>query len=394
MEKNLHIASVIIVMAVFLFAASPFLPLAHAQSPVTSPSFNCLGPCVSVSPSGPAVTTSTTPQPGISSTPSSPAISGSSLSDIQPCDNSSPNLSSQHREKRGFGERGGFLELLFQFLKVLINALLNGGSLSGISLPCSPTTNSTPLTGTSPAPQPSVVAATSPIVSQPAPTTASATGATSPSNLTPEISSTWAGYKTSTTFAAQSKISTDWVVAAMDCSGGDGSVSPWPGFGGWGNQDPNIAQLGNDMDCKSGQPSYPAWSEAYPAASVYYNDKPMKAGDQMTAAVTYQGSGKFATTMTNKTQGWSVNVPMSFDSGYVPQTAEVIFELLGNSGASVPKFNPSSFTNSTFSPDGKQQIPLASAPGLGLMHIGQSNTIQVKTSTITGGNFSETWQHN
>ena len=396
----------------------PFKNQVYAQSPVVTPTLYCLAPncpngTPTITPTQP-VSASISPVPStiISSQPTTVTTSVIP-SPSQPCSASSLTSSFQAPAQRGGqggrgrgrgrdggnDDRGGFLGGFFKLLLLLLDIIMKLLGSGGLSLPCSPSTGTPSVSGSpsiSPAPS-SITASVPPTISgttaSPTAGTPPTTGSTAPSNLKPDLG-TWGGYATSTTFQANSKVTADWTVTALDCSGGDGSISPWPGFGGYGSSDPNIAQLGNDMDCTNGAATYPAWSEAYPASSVYYNNT-MKAGDQMTATVTFQGSGKFATTMTNKTENWTVTAPMSFTASYTPKTAEVILEALGDSSSQqppVPKFAPLTFSNSTYSTTG-QMTPLASGPGLSLMELGSGGSAQVTTSAITGGNFTETFVH-
>ncbi|MGI8419029.1 MAG: G1 family glutamic endopeptidase [Candidatus Levyibacteriota bacterium] len=418
----------LLIVAGIILISLPSQRQVYAQIFAVTPTFSCLGPCakaaptanelpkeappqVSLSPTIVTTTTNTNPAPSQPCTNSSltnsqaPAhksgnfggqgnkfgtngnYNGSGGKNFSGKDGGSSSFGGSDGEPGSFdngnNDRNGFLGIFFKILLLIINMLLQATGSGGLSLPCSPSLSVTP----SPSNVPSSI---SPIIS--VSTLSPSPGTTTP-YLKPQLG-TWGGYSTSTAFPANSKISADWKVTALDCSGGDGIISPWPGFGGAGQNDPNIAQLGNDMNCKSGKATYPAWTEAYPASSVYSNN-PMKLGDQMTAAVTFQGNGKFATTMTNKTEGWTITAPMSFASSYVPKTAEAILEVLGSSNskqASVPKFAPLTLTNSNYIIN-VQQKPLASGPGLVLMELGSSGDAQVTTSAITGGNFTETFVH-
>lgn len=152
-----------------------------------------------------------------------------------------------------------------------------------------------------------------------------------------------------------------WNVSQVTC-GQDGNYAPWIGFGGSSQNDPNIAQLGVDFQCMNGQPSYATWTEAFPADSIYYNNKPVSVGDQMSENITFQGNGTFMTNIMNNTKGWSLSLPMSFGSGYTPQSGEVVSELVFGT---VPPYNPpTSFTNNFFSNNGQVEQPLVTASGL------------------------------
>ena len=356
-------------------------------SPSVVPSVN---PCASAIP-----VQSTTPSQSPSAVPSS-----SPVPSVSPCATGTSSVSSsnakQHRKwgRRGGGDDrrgGGFFEVFFKWLLQLIELLLGGaggGGQAPTPTPCPGTSTApsvVPGVSTIPSTQPSAGVSSAPITTLIPSTAPSST----PITTIPikSAASNWAGYVSQTTIPTNAKITANWTVPTNDCTLGDGTTSPWPGMGGSSSSDPNIAQLGNDDDCTGGVATYPAWSEAYPANSVYYQNA-MSAGDQMTASVTFTGNGAFTTTMTNTTKGWTLNVPMSF-SGYTPTSSEVIMEALGN--GQVPKFTNMNFTNAIYSPDGTQQVPFASAPSMVGLNGGTNSTIKIQTNALSGSSFSESW---
>ncbi len=109
-----------------------------------------------------------------------------------------------------------------------------------------------------------------------------------------ETNETYAGYA-ATSFgrpAAYQKVSGRWVVPPAHCTPGeDSDASVWVGMTSNETYQSFLAQLGTATDCQGGQPLYYLWWEAYPAPSVQL-DFPLRAGDSVTASVTFQ-HGKF-----------------------------------------------------------------------------------------------------
>jgi hypothetical protein len=117
----------------------------------------------------------------------------------------------------------------------------------------------------------------------------------------------------------------------------------------------------------------------------------------MNASITFQGGGVFATTITDQTAGWTVNTPMKFGTGYIPQSGEAILEdVLGQTGAPLggaPQFTPAVTINNFTYTTGGTAIPLAGAPSLlENVVVERNNSQPFKVSGLTGGTFTFTWQ--
>lgn len=393
-----------------------------AQAQVVTPHFNCLSPGCAPTPAKPttlpnqAPGTSVSPNPTISQTPSSspsqiPSVSPSttaiSPTGTQPCtdlaslptfgDMKSPFLPpTQGTDRNGFlnifdnnlpvrtaetnSDRKGFLGDFFQLMLMMLELLIKANG-AGIGAPCAP----------SPSLSPSPAASISP---SPDPNASSSAGIGS------HNSANWAGYAILEPPSPGGSITTTWKTTNMDCGDGKGHASSWPGMGGQGN-DGNIAQLGTAEICveapttKQLEPIYYGWTERFPDPVVPLDENNYKVtvGDEFTATVTFQGNGKFATVMTNKSKGWTVNMPMSFDASYIPQSSEIITES-SDTFPIVPRFDPISYPGSIYSPDGQKKLPLSQAPKLErIVNATRDGIIRTETSPITGDTFTNTWTH-
>ncbi len=115
------------------------------------------------------------------------------------------------------------------------------------------------------------------------------------STVTPEISSNWSGYAAisadPTVPVAFTDVTATWRQPKSTCTAGRvSSAAFWVGLGGYDPSSASLEQLGTGADCdgESTVPTYYAWWELVPAASVRVplNIKP---GDTISAAVLVNG---------------------------------------------------------------------------------------------------------
>jgi hypothetical protein len=90
-------------------------------------------------------------------------------------------------------------------------------------------------------------------------------------SATAEVSSNWSGYVATAPSTTYTSVTGTWTQPAADCGkSGAGSASAfWVGLGGSSSTSQALEQIGTSADCSSsGTPSYYAWYELVPAASV------------------------------------------------------------------------------------------------------------------------------
>jgi Peptidase A4 family len=121
------------------------------------------------------------------------------------------------------------------------------------------------------------------------------TFATRTTTLTPEVSSNWSGYAAISTDSATPALFTDvtatWKVPKSTCTVNRlSSAAFWVGLGGYDPGSHSLEQLGTGADCDGASrvPSYYAWWELVPAASIRIPLK-INAGDTINAAVLVNG---------------------------------------------------------------------------------------------------------
>jgi hypothetical protein len=126
-------------------------------------------------------------------------------------------------------------------------------------------------------------------------TAAAGSAKASAATVTPEVSSNWSGYAAISTDPASPAVFDDvtatWRVPKSTCSVDRiSSAAFWVGLGGYDPASSSLEQLGTGADCDGATkvPTYYAWWELVPAASVRI-PLTIKAGDTISAAVLVTG---------------------------------------------------------------------------------------------------------
>jgi Peptidase A4 family len=119
-------------------------------------------------------------------------------------------------------------------------------------------------------------------------------------DVTPSVSSNWAGYAISDpdTIAGSaptapltfSDVTATWVQPTAICAAKAAYSAFWVGLGGFAANSGSLEQAGTESDCSErGTPTYFAWYELVPAPSVRVNLK-IHPGDTITSSVLVLGS--------------------------------------------------------------------------------------------------------
>jgi hypothetical protein len=206
-------------------------------------------------------------------------------------------------------------------------------------------------------------------------------------SATSSTSEDWSGY--ATTGATYTSVSGSWIQPQVTCAAGENSYSAfWLGLDG--DTTRTVEQTGTESDCADGAPDYSAWYEMYPAAPVTI-DRPVAAGDRMSASVTADGIGGFSLTLSDTTQGWSVTTPATATRALLG-SAEWIAETPSNGRRPLPLAN---FGTVTFSECAANGSALADNPNLDAISLAtRGGAVQALPSTIatSGTSFSVTAQ--
>ena len=216
-------------------------------------------------------------------------------------------------------------------------------------------------------------------------------------------STNWSGYAVGAPSQFTEVLGT-WVEPTAKCSVFQQTYAAfWVGLDGYTSS--SVEQLGTDVDCGLfGSPSYYAWYEFYPAASVDISTTqyPVKPGDTLTASVTRSGTSytlsmkssegwTFATTQTgsdaNSSAEWIAEAPDTCFLGVFCSNASLTnFGSVNFSGSEVAtggSLEPvSSFTTNS----GPHEITMATSTG--------ATRAQPSALSSNGEGFSDTWRSN
>jgi hypothetical protein len=215
-------------------------------------------------------------------------------------------------------------------------------------------------------------------------------------NQTQVESTNWSGYAGTT--GTYTSVTASWTQPKGTCTSGDQYSAFWVGLDGYSSS--TVEQTGSEVDCVGRTAEYYAWYEAYPKASVDYNE-PVKAGDSFTATVTYVSGTEFSLYIDDSTAGWSKTTDVNV-SGAARSSAEVIAEapcctFLGGI-LPLTDFGTVNFTGSTVTPTSGTSEAMASAPGVTAITMVDSfgrdkDTVSALSPTgPTGEAFSCTWK--
>jgi peptidase A4-like protein len=208
-------------------------------------------------------------------------------------------------------------------------------------------------------------------------------------------STNWSGYAGTT--GTYTSVSASWIQPAGHCTSGDQYAAFWVGLDGYSSG--TVEQTGSEVDCVGRTAEYYAWYEAYPNASVNYNNT-VKAGDSFTATVTWTSGNSYNLIINDITERWSHTTPVTVANA-ARSSAEVIAEapcctFLGGI-LPLTNFGTMNFTSSTVTPTSGTSEAMGSAPGVTAItmvdNFGRDkDTVSALTPTgLTGENFGCTF---
>ena len=217
------------------------------------------------------------------------------------------------------------------------------------------------------------------------------------------VSSTnWSGYavESPTQFT---EVTSSWVEPTASCTTtGHTYAAFWVGLDGYNSK--SVEQLGTDSDCTNrNSPSYYAWYEMYPAASVSISTTqfPVKPGDTLTASVTRTGTS-YTLSMTSS-EGWTFSTTQTGSDAnssaeWIAEAPSICF-LVFCSNAHLSNFGTVNFSGAQASTGGALQPVSSFTTNSGPHDItmttsgGVTRALPSALST-NGEGFSDTWHHN
>ncbi|HWF14764.1 MAG TPA: G1 family glutamic endopeptidase [Acidimicrobiales bacterium] len=215
-------------------------------------------------------------------------------------------------------------------------------------------------------------------------------------------SENWSGYAVESP-SQFTEVLGSWVQPTAKCTNlGKTYGAFWIGLDGFASS--SVEQLGTDSDCKNiNSPTYYAWYEMYPAASVTVSPTqfPVKPGDTMTASVTRSSTSY--TLSLHSSEGWTFSTTQSGSDANssaewvaeAPDTCLLIF----CSNAKLTNFGSVTFSGAQAATGGSLEPVSSFTTNSGPHDITMttsSGTIRAQPGALTAGGegFSDTWVHN
>ncbi len=215
-------------------------------------------------------------------------------------------------------------------------------------------------------------------------------------------SGNWSGYAVESP-SQFTEVLGSWVQPTAKCTSlGKTYGSFWVGLDGFTSK--SVEQLGTDSDCKNvNSPTYYAWYEMYPAASVDISTTqfPVKPGDTMTASVTRSGTSY--TLSLQSSEGWTFSTTQTGSDANTsaewvaeaPDTCVLIF----CSNARLTNFGSMTFSGAQAAIGGSLQPVSSFTTNSGPHEITMTTSsgatrAQPSALSANGEAFSDTWVHN
>jgi Peptidase A4 family len=190
-------------------------------------------------------------------------------------------------------------------------------------------------------------------------------------------SSNWAGYDA--TGGGFTSVSATWTQPAVTPDPTQDSYSAfWVGLDGAGSNP--VEQCGTDADNGHGTPSYYAWYEMYPAASVVISSMTITPGDVMHGSVVTDGAGDFTLTLSDETTGVT-KIVQKTNAGAQGASAEVIAEAPSGAQSILPLAD---FGSVSFSDCAINGAPLAEAAWQQIDMVDHSTGTTLATASALG----------
>lgn len=215
-------------------------------------------------------------------------------------------------------------------------------------------------------------------------------------------STNWSGYAVESP-SQFTEVTSTWVQPTAKCSGfGDTYASFWVGLDGYASS--SVEQLGTDSDCGFfGSPSYYAWYEMYPAASVEISTTqyPVKPGDTLTASVTRSGTSY--TLAMKSSEGWTFSTTQTGSDAnssaeWIAEAPDTCFLGIFCTNASLTNFGSVTFSGSEAAVGGALEPVSSFTTNSGPHEITMDSTTgttraQPSALSTNGEGFSDTWHH-
>ncbi len=219
-----------------------------------------------------------------------------------------------------------------------------------------------------------------------------------------QVSSTnWSGYAVESP-SQFTEVLGSWVQPTASCTTSAKTYAAfWVGLDGYSSK--SVEQLGTDSDCTGlHSPSYYAWYEMYPAASVDLSTSqyPVKAGDTETATVSRSGTSY--TLSLQSSEGWTFSVTKTGSDAnssaeWVAEAPDICVLGIFCSNAKLSNFGSVTFSGSEAATGGALSAISSYTDNSGPHEITMKTSAgatraQPSALTTNGEGFTDTWVHN
>jgi len=221
-----------------------------------------------------------------------------------------------------------------------------------------------------------------PMIMPGAPAAAALPGAGGALNVTK--STNWSGYALHG--GKYRNISATWIEPKATCTTARHKYAAfWVGLDGYSST--SVEQTGTDSDCTGKTPTYYGWYEMFPAAPVFFKTQ-VKAGNEMSASVTFSGTDTYTLVLKNLSRGWTHTI-VKHEAGLARSSAEVITEAPSSSSGVLPLAD---FGTVLYSSCRVSGISLRKLGPTRIVMIDAGGLAKDSTSVIGSGNkFHNTW---
>jgi hypothetical protein len=185
-----------------------------------------------------------------------------------------------------------------------------------------------------------------------------------------------------------------------DGGGSAAYASFWVGLDGYSSS--SVEQTGTDADCtSSGQPSYYAWYEMFPAGSVDLSTSsyPVTPGDTMTGTVTSNNAGDFVLTLHDAHYGWTYtfdgqNSNLARSSAEWVAEAPSVCPLLFCSPLTLADYGTVTFSNASATDTANRTRAISGFTDADIT-MSASGTVKAVPGPLNsaGNSFNDAWMH-
>lgn len=168
-----------------------------------------------------------------------------------------------------------------------------------------------------------------------------------------DVSTNWAGYVVTGAYTRYTSVTGTWRQPKVTCGSGDAGASSgfWVGLGGYYTSSQALEQIGTSSECnaRTGRPTYYAWYELMPQASVTIAKLAISHGDLITTSVNIVGDGQSVLLQVkNRTTRKAYTTTLSFPEADLSSAEWIAEAPAGCGGTRCPQLELANFGSVQF----------------------------------------------